>query len=60
MTCFLCLCGTAIYYDSVHHEHVKCSGCERSYKVDKQTGKLHPVLEVEDFNLDHRNLFSEK
>lgn len=60
MTCYLCACGTPIYYDSMHDTEKGCEGCDREYTVDKQTGKLIEVPPLEEFNLNKRDPFGEK
>ena len=50
MTCYLCACGTEIRYNCVKDETVHCSGCDREYTVDKETGKLIPPHE--ELNID--------
>jgi len=55
MTCHLCECGTEIRYNCVKDVTVACSGCDREYTVDKQTGKLIEEPPIEKFNLDKRN-----
>ena len=59
MTCFLCKCGVAIYYDSLNHDYTNCTGCGLLYKVDS-SGKLIAVPPLEEFNLDRLNPFKEK
>lgn len=58
MTCHLCACGTELRYNCIKDTTVPCSGCDREYIVDKQTGKLIPP--IEEFNLNKRDPFMEK
>ena len=54
MTCFLCLCGTAIHYSSVNDKQVGCTGCLKQYIVDED-GKLH-VQEQHDYVIEAKEI----